>query len=569
MQLIAAPGLASFWALRGGKICTSTFHSKSTWPWTSPRIVKTVRSARQISSTSTTPSREVFEVQKFDVKCGSAGSITVEVYNPSALTNHSNPLIIHLPPTGAHLRSTHPAIPPYLFTPKTTLASINYRWNIPFPSTTSSSPKLLSNNPSYAHHPFPTPLHDTLAGYTFLLSTLLPRYSPQTSSPTTTNSSHNARQSLYAPIPPLPIQRPILIYGSFLGGTLATSLALTENFTSRSLPTKIIGLITKNAVFDWTGIVSSPPPPPFQNDSTSEFEVNGQERLGRIGPEERWDSHTLHELKKQLFASPASAFDSFASPTLFFRTSGLAVPQTWVTEQDSIDSPTTTSNSTSLSPSEAEDLWPSEEENLSPGSISPNSPSSSSSKKEGETVPSSNPQKPTTTTPTETDLARRISHLSITPPSRPAHLKFPPSSSPNLKIPFSLLMYTPSQSQSLSHASRTKSSPKTKSKTQPKPTSSSTSPPNNKANTKSTPTPPPNPATQAQQLATLLRRSVYTHEFSERKIWDEDLDPEAASQARCRVVALLNSSSSSSSSDSGSEDEEAEAVGTWLDELLA
>ncbi|KAG4427426.1 hypothetical protein IFR05_017091, partial [Cadophora sp. M221] len=310
----------------------------------------------------------------------------VTLYNSTALKNPSNTLVIHLPPTGTHLRHTHPAIPSYLLTPRTALASINYRWNIPTPSPSSSkstTPKLLSSNPSYAHHPFPTPLHDTLAGYTFLLSTLLPRFSPQPASPPTTTTSTTAktRQSIYAPSSPspfFPIQRSLLLYGSFLGGTLATSLALTENFSSRSLPTKIVGLITKNAVFDWTDIVTSPSPltsPPSSSSqsqsspSTAHQDVNNTDAT--------WDTQTLHSLKRNLFTTPASAFDPFASPTLFFRTSGLAIPQSWPTANEDEDESFTTNSTYStdlpLSPSEIEEIWPSEETDLSPSSLNTNS----------------------------------------------------------------------------------------------------------------------------------------------------------------------------------------------------
>jgi len=54
------------------------------------------------------------------------------------------------------------------------------------------------------------------------------------------------------------VQRPILVYGSFLGATLATSLALTESFASKNLPTRIAGLVAKNGVYDWTEVATSP-----------------------------------------------------------------------------------------------------------------------------------------------------------------------------------------------------------------------------------------------------------------------------------------------------------------------
>ncbi|KAK0121194.1 hypothetical protein ONS96_011373 [Cadophora gregata f. sp. sojae] len=565
MQLLAAPKLVSFWAVRG--ISTST--STSRWPWTSSRIAKCRRSARQISSDSAASSREGFEVQKFEVKCGSAGFVTIDVHNPSALSNPANPLIIHLPPTGTHLRSTHPPLPPYLLTSKTTLASINYRWNIPTPSTNTTAPKPLSNNPSYAYHPFPRPLHDTLAGYTFLLSTFLPRYSPQAPSPTT-DFNPNARQSLYAPTRPLPVQRPILMYGSFLGGTLATSLALTENFTSRTLPTKIIGLITKNAVFDWTDIATSPPPPTVANqDSSSENELGstaGPLQRSPMTPENAWDASTLHKLKTHLFPSPAAAFDSFASPTLFFRTSGLAVPQKWVTDEDSSDQ--STANSPSLSPSETEDQWPSEEGDLT----------SSNSEAASPLTPGEEPTSPThkQTETTEADLAKRISQLFIEPPSRPAHLKFPPSST-TLKIPFSLFLHTatslPSSSSTTSSLSSS-TSPKTKSKSKSRSKLKAQRRSNEGPDGEDTTT---TPGGQANHMATLFRRSVFIHEFSDRRIWDEELDPEAASQARARVVGIRGEGSGGVGEEgrrgdirNGDEQgkSEGEAVGEWINDIF-
>tara|TARA_R110002060_G_scaffold68587_5_gene77319 strand:- start:308 stop:574 length:267 start_codon:yes stop_codon:yes gene_type:complete len=87
-----------------------------------------------------------------------------------------------------------------------------------------------------------------------------------------------------------------------------------------------------------------------------------------------------------------------------------------------------------------------------------------------------------------------------------------------------------------------------------------------------------------------MRRSIFLHEFAERKIWDEELDPEGASEARCRTVALgsdegggrgVGDGESAGNGDrDGNEhghgygdgkartDREAEVVGAWLDELL-
>jgi acetyl esterase/lipase len=131
-------------------------------------------------------------------------------------------------------------------------------------------------------HPFPIPLHDTLAAYDWITQNLL------TPLPVSTTRSSSAPPAV-----------PILVYGTGLGGTLATSLALTESRPAQN-PT-VSAFAVHETVFDWTGIVASAPPPSFP-------------------------ASTLHGLRSQLFASPANAFDAFASPILFFRTSGLATP---------------------------------------------------------------------------------------------------------------------------------------------------------------------------------------------------------------------------------------------------
>ena len=56
-------------------------------------------------------------------------------------------------------------------------------------------------------------------------------------------------------------------------------------------------------------------------------------------------------------------------------------------------------------------------------------------------------------------------------------------------------------------------------------------------------------------------------------MWDEELDPEGASEARCRTVALLREGLGGRDRDgdgesAGDGDGEAETVGAWLDELL-
>jgi hypothetical protein len=140
-------------------------------------------------------------------------------------------------------------------------------------------------NPRWSpNHLFPTPIHDTLHAYSWILENIIKD----------TPNGH---------------PRPIAVYGTNLGGSLATSLALTESWPSQHGPC-ISVLAVKNGIFDWSKIASSPPPsdPPLSQDP---------------------DLLRLYELRGHLFRDPASAFDAFASPLLFFRTTGLAIPSSF------------------------------------------------------------------------------------------------------------------------------------------------------------------------------------------------------------------------------------------------
>lgn len=152
-------------------------------------------------------------------------------------------------------------------------------------------------------HPFPIALHDTLAAFDWMTSHLCP---PSSGSP----------------------HRPIGVYGRSIGGTLATSLALTESRPGRR--TRIRALAVHDAVFDWTHIATSAPP-----DATTAHDSISQ---------------ALFAARAQLFTSPAACFDAYASPILFFRTSGLHVPSVFPSESPEITEPTSSSSSSSSSP---------------------------------------------------------------------------------------------------------------------------------------------------------------------------------------------------------------------------
>lgn len=68
------------------------------------------------------------------------------------------------------------------------------------------------------------------------------------------------------------------------------------------------------------------------------------------------------------------------------------------------------------------------------------------------------------------------------------------------------------------------------------------------------------PQAQAQEMAKLMRRSVLLHEFKERKLWDEDLDPNSASEDRVQVLEL--------SPNQDLEKQEERLVREWIEDCL-
>jgi hypothetical protein len=265
-------------------------------------------------------------------------------------------------------------------------------------------------------------------------------------------------------------------------------LALTESFASKQLPTRIAGLISINGIYDWTSIATSPPPildTSFHSSESALLQEGG------------WDTSTLFRLREILFSKPEAIFDSFASPALFFRTAGIAVPKTWPTS----DSPSEPSPSLpSLSSSET-------------SASSTTSPSPLISHLDEDVFyPTPDPSLVTDVDINELEISGRRGRdggdleLEV---SRRAHLKYPPKDS-GLKIPRSLFLYSP-------------------------PPSSISQPTEGKVDAEETIT----PRQQAEEMVHLMRRSVLLHEFKERALWDEDLDPSAAAEERVQLSGLL------------------------------
>jgi acetyl esterase/lipase len=123
--------------------------------------------------------------------------------------------------------------------------------------------------------PFPTPIHDTLAGLDWVLDNIC--------------AADSVVNSLGSHVIPR-----LSIYGSFVGASLATMLALTE-------PRHLHSVNLLNPIVDWVGL-----------------EDNGQS--------ETTDGKELQNLRRKLFWQPADYFDPFASPLLFLRSPGRDVP---------------------------------------------------------------------------------------------------------------------------------------------------------------------------------------------------------------------------------------------------
>lgn len=136
-----------------------------------------------------------------------------------------------------------------------TVAQVNYRLSSKFP--------------------YPTPIHDVLAGYDWIIEHLLPKRSITRPG----RSDHVGR---------------IAVVGELIGGSLATMLALTE--CRRGEP-GVTAAAVNSPIVDW------------------------------VLPEDIDESaESLLQARQDFFAKPAAYFDPFASPILFFRTPGAEVP---------------------------------------------------------------------------------------------------------------------------------------------------------------------------------------------------------------------------------------------------
>ncbi|EPE10496.1 hypothetical protein F503_05591 [Ophiostoma piceae UAMH 11346] len=254
------------------------------------------------------------------VRCKSSGSMIISLYN---VFEHppTTPLLLYLPPSPqSHIKATEDfegdveaqpasytddlASPPdYLLRQNIPIVSIRYRWSaakIDEASSETAKRDARTKVPPLTHI-WPTPLHDVMFAYDWIQKHLAPP-------PVEVTKPGRARRPSFSKRSRMQPRRDLYVYGSHLGASLATSLALTESYRDRHMA--IRGVAAYNGIYNWTAFVKMAADGiPVADNATT---------IKRIAP----GTPSL----SSLFATPADLFDTFLSPCLFFRTPGLVVP---------------------------------------------------------------------------------------------------------------------------------------------------------------------------------------------------------------------------------------------------
>lgn len=209
---------------------------------------------------------------------------------------------------------------------------IHYRWTAS--SSEEESPKEDSSDVHQAvrencYPGWPTPLHDTLKAYTWLVENL----APVNENPAPTNYG----------------RRDIYVYGSYLGASLATALALTESHTHERMAVR--GCVAYNGIYNWTMFLPdhgiNKPPPAVSRNFLEEILAHSEDS----------DFQELKKMSRELFSKPDDFFDPFASPCLLFHTPGLLIPPSF--DESAIPHPTTLADLRWVSEEETEEFVPS------------------------------------------------------------------------------------------------------------------------------------------------------------------------------------------------------------------
>ncbi|EAW06576.1 uncharacterized protein ACLA_082670 [Aspergillus clavatus NRRL 1] len=248
---------------------------------------------RSFSSSRSTASTTTTTNQSFQVPVGNNGHVSLNVVHASSSTvpNRAN-VIIHLPPGPVFRNDDKPQTHTYdtslspagnedakvadalASATSSTVVTINYRLGaVP-----------TSNNQSV--YRYPTPVHDTLAGYDWVLRNLQPGR--------------------------------IGVIGTHVGGSLGLMLALTEAQSIRAVA-------AIEPICDWTGLdeyCDLTGNDPLEQESITTKKPRGRSRA--LAPP---DLVPLLEARERFFTTPERYFDAFASPVLFLRSPGKDVPK--------------------------------------------------------------------------------------------------------------------------------------------------------------------------------------------------------------------------------------------------
>ncbi|KAL2001044.1 hypothetical protein VTN02DRAFT_2303 [Thermoascus thermophilus] len=285
-------------------------------------------STRRLLSSSASSSTTACAEESVEVPVGGNGYVSLSVLRP-AVSLPSDParpnVILYLPPgplfqtrpaeEGGHGSTRSHAQQVLASTTLCTVVTVNYRLGqvgtaSEPPNSTTTTTEEKENDPAATKaeakaevkappfFKYPTPIHDTLAGFDWIRETLDP-----------------AR---------------LCVFGTHIGGSLALMLALTE-------PKTVHAVAAREPVCDWVELdeYCTIPQAAEVGDDTEPQQARrpppsrrNAQRRAAAPPE---DLVPLLEARERFFLSAERYFDAFASPILFLRSAGADVPRAFPT----------------------------------------------------------------------------------------------------------------------------------------------------------------------------------------------------------------------------------------------
>jgi hypothetical protein len=202
--------------------------------------------------------------------------------------------VVYLPPFARSLQETIARLPSVL--DRYSTAVINYRWAESMSSSSSNGRDDGLDSADTSKLPslyWPFAVHDVAFGYEWIIKNLAPLGQKR---------------------------RDIYVVGSYLGASLAGSLALTETHPHERMAVR--KLCAYNGIYNWTTFLPDHPINKIKDVQLSDLAISDNVDF---------KFHHLEQQISSLFASPAGLFDPFASPCLFFHSAGLHVPPNFTT----------------------------------------------------------------------------------------------------------------------------------------------------------------------------------------------------------------------------------------------